>query len=303
MQRNNNRLVTSATFIYFVKKLFKNKDNINKFLNAYDRQHIDIYSNAYLDKLVESFGETNVANALTKEDKIEQKPMTPFSSYSRRRNFYLYRDTIRNYEDIISVIPDYKLPVNRLRLKDLHDKISKDATKIKKAEKIYTYEDKFLDMYDNKVIDDITFTVAKSNHELTAIGSQMNICVGGYWSRVETGELFIVSMSKNNKYIGCLEISKDAKLHQAKATCNRMLADDELKALKKYSLDTNLKTSTNDVPDKYKVDSSKDKNSVKYNKAIKLSITTKKSIGQLLEEVTTEGTEEQVREIDQIVAF
>ena len=293
----------------------------NKFLNI-EYEHVTknksnsfasmtIAPNPYLNKLIEVFGETTVTNALTKDIvkhnnrvKNEYGPKPLFFKNSdlenyNRRNDILYKDTIRNYCDIVTVYPDYKLPCDRLRLKDLHDKIAKDASKIKNKEKVYTYEEKFMNMYDNKIIEDITFKVALSNHKLVEIGSQMGICVGGYWDRVERGELFIVSMEREDKYIGCLEISKNGILHQAKAKYNYRLDDKELELLKEYCLMTNIGIDTCDVVDKYKVNRDSSKESVIYKNAIKITIGGKEDIEKILSEETEEIDEiEDIEEND-----
>lgn len=298
------------SYLMRVKKIFKNQDNINKFMlaNKYNYTHsnfnfnsVDIYENKYIYALIEKFGETAVANAITK-DTIErnaeiekrtseekEKENTSQSFYynvfsdSQTANYHYYRDTIENYRKIIQVYPEYQFPCDRLRLKELHDKIAKDANKIKGKKVTYIYEDEFMKMYDNKVINGITFKVALSNRRLTAIGSQMGICVGGYANRVESGKLFIVYMKKDNEYIGCLEISHDAKLHQAKAKYNYKLKEAEQIALKEYCLMTNLTTDTCDVPEGYNTHSVSTNPLVSYAKAIKLSTTIEGDMKKLLE--------------------
>lgn len=307
----NNAIYKLDAYSYLmrVKKIFKNQDNINKFMlaNKHDYIHndfnfnsVDIYENEYIYALIEKFGETAVANAITKDiiernaeiemraSEEKEKGNTSQSFYngfsdSQATNYYYYRDTIGNYRKIIQVYPEYQFPCDRLRLKELHDKIAKDANKIKGKKITYIYEDEFMKMYDNKVINGITFKVALSNRRLTAIGSQMGICVGGYANRVESGKLFIVYMEKDNEYIGCLEISHDAKLHQAKAKYNYKLKEAEQIALKEYCLMTNLTTDTCDVPEGYNTHSVSTNPLVSYAKAIKLSTTIEGDMRKLLE--------------------
>ena len=285
-------------YIRGVKSIIKNQDNINKFLQMqmdyYKQQesHIvphtfDISKNSYIQALIAQFGETNVTNALTKiEERVEEEkknnPLWSMYHASGFRNYNLYQDTIVNYNTIITAFPEYQLPCNRLRLKELHDRIAKDATKIKISKRTYEYEDKFMKMYDNKAINNITFHVALSNRKLSTIGSQMNICVGGYWNRVEAGSLFIVYMMKNDEYIGCLEISHDGNLYQAKAKYNQRLYEDELIALREYCLMTNIAIQTSDVPKDMWVDKDATKESVIYSKAIKIKTTIAANMQELL---------------------
>lgn len=230
-----------------ILRKFNNKDNKNKMLSFliniaenngfYYNSQVFIFNNQYMDDLIKKHGETAFVNAISK---IEN---------NRSNNFYLYSDTINNYEKIKKFIPEYELPSKRLRLKDLHDKISKDATKLRQPLVNYGYDEKFLERFDNKVIDDVTFEVAKSNHKLTEIGSQMNICVGGYNNYVEAGDLFIVSMKKDNEYVGCLEIQIDSKIYQAKYKRNDLIANHEdlYDAFKIYTKIANLGFTSRDV--------------------------------------------------------
>ena len=310
--------LSAYDYVHNLNTAIKNQDNRNKFLNieyecsTRNRSNsfasMKVVPNPYLSKLIEVFGETTVTNALTKDivrhnNKVKNKygpELLQISSVDdyKIRNDVWYKDTIRNYCDIIAVYPDYKLPCDRLRLKDLHDKIAKDANKIRHKEKVYTYEEKFMNMYDNKVIEDVTFKVALSNHKLADIGSQMGICVGGYWDRVERGELFIVYMEREDKYIGCLEISKNGILHQAKAKYNCRLDDKELELLKEYCLMTNIGIDTCDVVDKYKVNRDSSKESVIYKNAIKITIAGKEDIEKVLSEEIEEIEEIEENDYD-----
>lgn len=249
-----------------IKKVLNNTDNINKILES----NIVLYKNMYISDLINNFGETAVVNAILKKDVSLSEEDRDIFTFFRSTAYDFYYDTIRNYKKIKNVFPDYKFPCKRLRLKELHDKIAKDANKIKMNEVRYTYQEELMNAFDNKSINNITFKVALSNRRLVDIGSKMGICVGGYTDRVESGSLFIVYMEKDDEYIGCLEISHDGYLHQAKAKYNRMLEDEKLKALKEYCKMTNLTVDTSDVPSQYKVTSKGEINSALGKKNIKI---------------------------------
>lgn len=284
------------THVYYTKKIFKDPNNVNKILQTnmksrkrgYAYSYINIYENKYLEALIENFGETAVANALVKEvtayndlidSKMKKNEFGNLLSLNQADRCLYYADTIDNYEKIISAIPTYKLPCSRLRLKDLHDKIAMDANKIKIKKKSYIYEEKFMNHYDNKKINDITFKVATSNRRLVHIGSEMRICVGGYNHRVEAGELFIVYMLRDDSYIGCLEVSRLGELHQAKAKGNALLSQEDQIVLDHYCSETGIKINTSDFTIDKKPQEPKNK-AVTYNKAIKFKIETEVSINE-----------------------
>lgn len=264
---NNNHRLYAYTTVFATKKVIKDANNINKILMS-DKAVIE---NRYINDLIEIFGETAVVNAITKkDDQSLSKEDRDTYSFFRNNPYDYYCDTIRNYEKIKNVFPEYKLPCKRLRLKELHDKIAKDANKIKINKIRYTYQEELMNAFDNKSINNITFKVALSNRKLVDIGSKMGICVGGYTDRVENGSLFIVYMEQDNEYVGCLEISHNGYLHQAKSKYNRMLDDEKLKALKEYCKMTNLTVDTSDVPSQYKVTSKGEINSALGKKNIKI---------------------------------
>lgn len=271
---------TNTNLIYFsafnnINKIFKNNDNRNKLYNTFlmnsdenkksyrSYYHFELsFNTAYLTELIRVHGESAVVNALCKRpDKRDVE------------NIRLYRDTYRNYERIISAVPDYKLPNNRLRLKDLHDKIAKDANKIKVKPVNYVYEDDFIERFDNKTINGILFTVAKSNKELIKIGSEMGICVGGYDNRVQSGSLFIISMSKDNEYIGCIEVDNNSTIVQAKKRRNAHICSntEEQDALITYANETKLGIKTSDISSNYQRPC-KEKVRLTSNRAFKLKL-------------------------------
>lgn len=207
-------------------KALKDINNFNKAVtNLYESNLQPWYTygnlklkDEYYKRLHEQYGETQVINAI----------------FKNKNNFMAYLDTIRNYEIIINSIPKYRLPVKRLRLIDLHDKIASDATRISKAPRTYEYSEKILEVFDDKIINDITFKVAKSNIELTNIGSIMHICVGGYDRHVESKNCFIVYGVKDNKIMTCIEINNEFKVRQVKAYRNNHLSEEDQKTVVEY---------------------------------------------------------------------
>lgn len=214
-----------------------NRHKFIKFLNNEMNNQNDIYfydfsalNSIYFKDLIKKHGENNVVNALLKDNK----------------NLNYYLDTIRAYEYIKSIDNDYKFPVKRLRLEELHDKINIDFNNYKHVKREYIYNPIILEDY-NKIIDGIQFKVAESNVELINIGSSMNICVGSYDNTVEQQNKIIVSLIKDNNYIGCLEINKDNVLYQAKGKYNHYLDNDIVEILLKYCKINNIYINTFDI--------------------------------------------------------
>lgn len=65
------------------------------------------------------------------------------------------------------------------------------------------------DKYLNGKVEDFEFKVAECSHELSDIGTLMHICVGSYKNKVLNRDCRIVSVTKDNSYVICLEL----KLH------------------------------------------------------------------------------------------
>lgn len=184
--------------------------------------------------LVNRHSEKDVINALIKDD-----------------NYFLLRDTIYAYKNLKTMIPEYAIPVRRLRLKDIHDKVNSDYNKLKHVKKVYEYNSEIVKEY-NRTVNGIEFKLASSNHELIEIGSSMNICVGSYSYRVENKTSTIITMIQNNEYVGCLQFNELGELVQAKAIRNNLLKGELLTALLEYCMLTNTRITTMDVESKYR---------------------------------------------------
>lgn len=298
--------VSAFVHLNNVKQALSNVDNINKILDAnsfyytskkvtFLSNYVRIDNNQYLQDLIKTFGETTVVNALTKDlikyNKQLEEHYDKYGSYNTysldasrvARNDSLYRDTIHNYETIKKVYPEYTFPCDRLRLKELHDKIAKDASKIRHKKKDYEYDEKLMKLYHNKQINNITFNVALSNRRLTDVGSKMCICVGGYSRSVENGVQFIVYMTQDNEYVGCLEITRDGYLIQAKAKYNRQLTDEQQEALKVYCEMTNTETKTGDISEEYAVKRDSKKEYISYKDEINIKVSMNNDIKEILE--------------------
>lgn len=200
----------------------QDKNNKWKLVEAYFRNNYSMYTiegffgtKIYKD-LVEEHKESNVVNAVVKiQDGYELGSMA------------------RSYDYIKELMPGYTLP-KRLRLKDIHDTLEKDYKKLKENAFEYHYDKKVQDKL-NKEIDGFKFTLATTSEELVSVGTKMSICVGGYTSNVARKDCMIVYVTKDNKYVGCIEIKPNGEINQAKAFQNNYFEGELLKAFDEYA--------------------------------------------------------------------
>lgn len=200
----------------------QDKNNKWKLVEAYFRNNYSMYTiegffgtKIYKD-LVEEHKESNVVNAVVKiQDGYELGSMA------------------RSYDYIKELMPGYTLP-KRLRLKDIHDTLEKDYKKLKENAFEYHYDKKVQDKL-NKEIDGFKFTLATTSEELVSVGTKMSICVGGYTSNVARKDCMIVYVTKDNKYVGCIEIKPNGEINQAKAFQNNYFEGELLKAFDEYT--------------------------------------------------------------------
>lgn len=200
----------------------QDKNNKWKLVEAYFRNNYSMYTiegffgtKIYKD-LVEEHKESNVVNAVIKiQDGYELGSMA------------------RSYDYIKELMPGYTLP-KRLRLKDIRDTLEKDYKKLKENAYEYHYDKKVQDKL-NKEIDGFKFTLATTSEELVSVGTKMSICVGGYTSNVARKDCMIVYVTKDNKYVGCIEIKPDGTINQAKAFQNNYFEGELLKAFDEYT--------------------------------------------------------------------
>jgi hypothetical protein len=77
-------------------------------------------------------------------------------------------------------------------------------------------------------------TIALNEYELSKIGSEMHICVGGYGNDVRNRGCRIAYIKHNDKYMACLELRVNSNkkettytLHQAKLKYNKIVGTNE----------------------------------------------------------------------------
>ena len=99
-------------------------------------------------------------------------------------------------------------------------------------------------------------TIALNEYELSKIGSEMHICVGGYGYDVRNRGCRIAYIKHNDKYMACLELRVNSSkkettytLHQAKLKYNEYVGTNEkyYKIVSDWCKANNIKISTNDM--------------------------------------------------------
>lgn len=200
----------------------QDKNNKWKLVEAYFRNNYSMYT-------IEGFFGTKIYNDLVKE----HKESNVVNAVIKIQDGYELGSMARSYDYIKELMPGYTLP-KRLRLKDIHDTLEKDYKKLKENAYEYHYDKKVQDKL-NKEIDGFKFTLATTSEELVSVGTKMSICVGGYTSNVARKECMIVYVTKDNKYVGCIEIRPDGSINQAKAFQNNYFEGELLKAFDEYT--------------------------------------------------------------------
>ena len=184
-----------------------------------------INSDYYLE-LIKTHKEKDVVNAMLK-----------FIS----RN-HILTDSFLLFNRIKKKMPNYELPLKRLRLDTLHDLLNKDNNKLNNLRYKFEYAKDTKERF-NEVVDKYNFILAETSDELTEVGSKMHICVGSYSPYVARKECIIVYVKEDNEYVGCIEINPSlTHVEQVKHIRNKYFEGDLLEAFNKYADKVKLNT-------------------------------------------------------------
>lgn len=217
----------------------KDINNMYKILEVYAQMKIsslqselwNMWDSIYIKDLIKIHGENNVINAVLK---VMEKDLNNIHDY------VIF--TANNYKDILNKYNNYEMPVKRLRLKDLRDKIKLDYSKVDGIAYYYKYSDNMRNRFE-KEIDDHYFRLVNSSEELIKIGNEFNNCVGNYGQTMADKEnLIIVATNKcTNKKDICIEINLNtSSIVQAKTCYNYELDNNLTDLLVKYAKLTNM---------------------------------------------------------------
>ena len=150
-------------------------------------------------------------------------------------------DLAQSFQRLIREIPEYQIPTKRLRLMEIHDIVCGDARKLNDNAYEYEYSQNLQDRF-NRTVDGYDFSLATDSLQLVEVGTEMGICVGSYGKRVADKQCIIVTMRKDDKYVGCIEINSDGSTNQVKAIRNNSLEGMELQAFRMYTKLAKLNT-------------------------------------------------------------
>lgn len=200
----------------------QDKNNKWKIVEAYFKNNYSLHS-------LEGFFGTKIFKDLV----AEHKENNVINAVVKIQDSYELSSMARSYDYIKDLMPNYTLP-KRLRLKEIYDTLDKDYKKLKNNAFEYHYNQELQNQL-NKEIDGFKFTLATTSEELVEVGSKMNICVGGYTSNVARKECMIVYVTKEDKYVGCIEITPEGEINQAKAVHNNYFEDELLAAFNEYA--------------------------------------------------------------------
>lgn len=217
----------------------KDTNNMYKILEVYAQMKIsslqselwNMWDSIYIKDLIKIHGENNVINAVLKVMKKDLNNIHDCVIF-----------TANNYKDILNKYNNYEMPVKRLRLKDLRDKIKLDYSKVDGIAYYYKYSDNMRNRFE-KEIDDHYFRLVNSSEELIKIGNEFNNCVGNYGQTIADKEnLIIVATNKcTNKKDICIEINLNtSSIVQAKTCYNYELDNNLTDLLVKYAKLTNI---------------------------------------------------------------
>lgn len=206
---------------------FKDINIIYRFLDL-EKSHRDIISNMFFEGY--SLKDVQIFSKDMIKKKGEPKTFNTFFGNSNTADFII--DAARMYVKFKNSDMVLKEYFND-DIKKIHDRMSKDIDKIRFSNVEISYK-KSEEIY-NMMVDGFEFRLAKDTNELVKIGQELKICVGGYRDVAIEKSSIIVSVVKDDKYHGCIEVSPNGKyLKQAKAVYNNVFQEHKAQALQQW---------------------------------------------------------------------
>lgn len=110
--------------------------------------------------------------------------------WSLTHAWHIVSDSVRMVRDILARDQTYQV-VYKNDLQEFHDRLARDLNRYRNPYKEIQYSNEEKEVYEQE-IQGYKFVLAKSNHELTRVGNEQNICVGGYGDRAIRKDCVIV---------------------------------------------------------------------------------------------------------------
>jgi hypothetical protein len=200
--------------VYNWGRVIKHPSNLLNFLSYFQQKYetevfISCHFNVeYLNKGVELIQSLHEG----KEEKMWVKRLLKAAKemrhiYSEQMMYYV-ADIGRMYQNIIDINQEYQLNF-RGDIIEFHDLLANDYVRMINEKKDIPYKKEELVL--EKKVNDYEFKLARDTHELIDIGSKMSICVGGYRHEALTKRCTIVTLSKKEEPLICIELNSVKK--------------------------------------------------------------------------------------------
>lgn len=239
------------TFL-IVANNFKNKENVNKLYNLImnnKRSYHYYRANNGLDLWFKFRDEKYISNIKTMEEFSQKLNHMRDSIYTIQRIRSVYgqdwsEDSVKFHnekqfhDDLVAI-------VNSEHFRELMD-----AKRKAELSEPFKMEDDVFKLQNKDI------TIALNEYELSKIGSEMHICVGGYGYDVRNRGCRIAYIKHEDKYMACLELRVNFSkkettytLHQAKLKYNSLVGTNEkyYKIVSDWCEANNIKISTDDM--------------------------------------------------------
>jgi hypothetical protein len=243
-------------FIFLiVADYFKNKENVNKLYNLImNNKNINFYRiNDGLELWFKFRDEKYISNIKTIEEFSEKLRHMRDSIYTIQRIKKVYgqdwnEDSVKFHnekqfhDDLIAI-------VNSEHFRELQD-----AKRKAELSEPFKMEDDVFKLQNKDI------TIALNEYELSKIGSEMHICVGGYGNDVRYHCCRIAYIKHEDRYIACLELRVNSSkkettytLHQAKLKYNEYVGTNEkyYKIVSDWCETNNIKIVTDDMKQRF----------------------------------------------------
>lgn len=236
---------------------FKNKENVNKLYNLIMSERRDYhiyYANGDLSFWFKFRDEKYISNIKTLEDFSRKFRHIRDSIYTIQRIKKVYgedwsEDSVKFHnekqfhDDLVAI-------VNSQHFRELQD-----AKRKAELSEPFKMEDEVFELQNKDI------TIALNEYELSKIGSEMHICVGGYGNDVRYRGCRIAYIKHEDKYMACLELrvssgkKKTYTLHQAKLKYNEYVGTNEkyYKIVSDWCEANDIKIITDDMRQRFNI--------------------------------------------------